>query len=115
MSRGIHTDVIAELAKGSFNTAFLVKIDFATPVYLTDYAHDILYSSISYDSGGQLLNITPINETSSITVGSISINLSSVHQATIATLLSENYIDKQVVVSRVVLTNAGVIIGYCCL
>lgn len=111
MSRVIHADVITELAKDHFNTAFLVKIDFATAVYLTDYAHDITHSSITYDAGGHLLGISSVSETSEVRVGSITINLSGVQQAHIATLLSGGYVDRQVVISRVVLNDVGVIIG----
>jgi len=111
MSRAVHSSVIAELAKNAFEMAHLVKIDFATAVYLTDHAHDISHSSITYEAGGHLLGIAAINETSEIRVGSVSLKLSGVQQAQIATLLSGNYIDRQVTIKRVVLDSVGAIIG----
>ena len=111
MSRVIHADVITELAKDSFNTAFLVKIDFTSAVYVTDYAHDITHNSTTYEAGGHLLGIAPISETSEVSVGSITISLSGVQQAHISTLLSGGYIDRLVIISRVVLNDAGAVIG----
>jgi len=111
MSRVIHADVITELAKSSFQTAHLVKINFVTPVYLSDYAHDIAFGGVSYEAGGQLLGIDNISETSEVRVGSIGLTLSGVHQASIATLLSEETTDRQVVIYKAVIDPAGLIIG----
>lgn len=111
MTRIIHADVVTELAKPSFRTAHLIKIDFSTPVYLSDYAHDITYNSINYEAGGQLLDVASITETADIRVGSIGINLTSVHQASIATLLSEETTDRQAVIYRAAIDSSGVIIG----
>tara|TARA_R100001377_G_scaffold8546_1_gene4466 strand:+ start:52 stop:606 length:555 start_codon:yes stop_codon:yes gene_type:complete len=111
MSRGIHSDVITELAKDAFNMAHLVSIDFSTPVYLTDYSHDIVFSNNTYSSSSHLLGMADVNETSDAQIGTFTINLSGVNQTFIAILLSENYIDRGVVISRAILNSAGAIIG----
>ena len=111
MSRGIHADVITELAKDAFNMAHLVTIDFSTKVYLTDYAHDITYGVNEYSSSSHLLSLSQVNETSESKVGSFTINLSSVEQTFVAVLLGENYIDREVTISRAILDSAGAIIG----
>ena len=111
MSRGIHADVITELAKDSFNMAHIVSIDFSQTVYLTDYAHDISYGGNTYNSSSHLLGLSQVNETSDAQVGTFTVNLSGVEQSFIAILLSENYIDRQVVIDRVILNSVGGIIG----
>ena len=111
MSRGIHADVITELAKDAFNMAHLVTIDFSTTVFLTDYAHDITYGGNEYSSSSHLLALSQVNETSESKVGSFTINLSSVEQSFVSILLSENYIDREVIISRVILDSTGTIIG----
>tara|TARA_R110002074_G_scaffold36256_1_gene98805 strand:+ start:148 stop:702 length:555 start_codon:yes stop_codon:yes gene_type:complete len=111
VSRGIHADVITELAKDAFNMAHLVTIDFSTTVFLTDYAHDITYGGNEYSSSSHLLALSQVNETSESKVGSFTINLSSVEQTFVSLLLGENYIDREVTISRVILDSTGAIIG----
>ena len=111
MSRGIHADVITELAKDAFNMAHLVKIDFSQTVFLTDYAHGITYGGNEYSSSGHLLDLSQVNETSESKVGSFTINLSGVEQTFVSILLSEDFIDREVGISRVILDSEGAIIG----
>jgi hypothetical protein len=111
MSRGIHSDVITELAKDAFNMAHLVSIDFSTTLYLTDFAYDIVYSGNNYNSSAHLLSMTDVNETPDVQVGTFTINLSGVEQSFISILLGENHIDKEVIISRVILNSSGAIIG----
>ena len=111
MTRVIHADVITELAKPSFRTARLIKIDFALPVFLCDFYQDIIYNSNTYEAGGQLIGIPSINETSAVRVSSVSLNLSGVHQSTVSTILSENTVDRKVTMYRAVIDDSGVIIG----
>ena len=111
MSRGIHADVITELAKDSFNMAHLLTIDFATPSYMTDYRHDLVDNSITYIASDYLLAMGDVSESNEIQVGSINIELSGVGNAYISTLLLENYIDRKVNIQRVLLTDTGATIG----
>ena len=111
MSRGVHSDVITELAKDSFQMAHLVKIDFETPVYLTESPISITYSSNAYLPSSHLRNISSVSETSEVQVGTINITLSGVSQEYVAILLGQKYIDRQVTVNRVVLNDSHGIIG----
>ena len=49
MSRPINSATIAELAKDSFITAHLVKIDFETAIYITECPQDLVYSGDTYN------------------------------------------------------------------
>ena len=111
MSRGIHADVVTELAKDSFNMAHLVTIDFSTTVNLTDYRHDLVENSVTYSASSYLLGMGGVSESTEAQVGSINIQLSGVGSAYVAILLSENYIDRKVSIKRVLLDDSGVIIG----
>lgn len=111
MSRGIHADVITELAKDSFDMAHLVSIDFSAPVYLTDHAHDISHGGNDYVSSSHLLGLSQVNETSNIKTSTLTINLSSVDSYFITRLLNENYIDRAVTISRIILNSSGTIVG----
>jgi len=111
MSRGIHADVITELAKDSFNMAHLVTIDFSTSVNLTDYRHDLVDGSVTYQASSYLLGMGDVSESTEAQIGSINIELSGVGPSYISILLTENYIDRKVTIKRVLLDDSGVIIG----
>ena len=111
MSRPINSATIAELAKDSFITAHLVKIDFETAVYLTECPQNLGYSGNTYNSSSALKGISSVTETSEVQVGAVSITLSGVSQEYISILLSQTYIDRQVTVQRVLLGNDYSIIG----
>ena len=111
MSRAIHASTIAELAKDSFTQAHLVKIDFETPVYLTESPIDLVYSGQTYTSSSALKSIPSVTESAKVQVGTANITLSGVSQEYIAILLSQAYIDRQLTINRVVLNDDYSIIG----
>ena len=111
MSRAIHADTIAELAKDSFITAHLVKIDFETAIYLTESPLNISYSGDTYQSSSALKGISSVTETSEVQVGSVGVTLSGVSQEYISILLSQSYIDRQITIQRVLLNDDYSIIG----
>jgi len=111
MSRGIHADVITELAKDSFQMAHLVSVSFDTPEYFTDSQADIVYGGNTYNSTGSLLSISSVSESTNLQVGSLVLNLSAANQAYVSILLSETYVDRAVIIQRVLLDSAHSIIG----
>jgi len=113
VSRGITQAVIDELSSGSFNMAALVHIDFATPVYLTDYHHNLPYGGDTYGVSGHLLDIGNVSESHELDVGEIDITFSGKDQSYIALLLSENYVGRDVNITNVVVSDAGAVIGHC--
>ncbi len=111
MGRAIHADVITEIAKNTCTMAHLVFIDFATPVFITDCAHDLTSNGNTYQAGGHLVNVSPANENSDLRVGMLTITLSGVNQAYISILLNQSYVNRQASISRVFLDDSGQIIG----
>ena len=111
MSRAINADTIAQLAKDSFITAHLVKIDFSTAIYLTESPINISYSGNTYASSSALKGISSVTEVSEVQVGSVSVTLSGVAQEYISILLSQSYIDRQITIQRVLLNDDYSIIG----
>ena len=103
MSRAIHPDVIAELAKDQFLMAHLVVINFDEPVHITDHDHALTYGGQTYEAGGHLLGMSPVNESSELRVGSFQLNLSGVDQAYISLLLSQQVTNRRVFIQRVIL------------
>jgi len=111
VSRTIHADTITELAKDSFQMAHLLKLDFSTPVYVTECPMDLTYGGITYNSSSALRGISSVTETSEVQVGSVSVSLSGVNQAYISILLGQGYIDRQLTIQRVLLGANYSVIG----
>lgn len=111
MSRGIGQSVITELAKDAFEMAHIITIDFSNKVYLTNHAHDISYGSNTYSASAHILQISDANEVTGPNASTFTLNLSGVQQSFISILLSENYVDREVVVDMVVLDSSGSVIG----
>ena len=68
--------------------------------YYTDAPYDIVYNSNTYLAQGIFLSITTANETSDLTITSITINLSALDSSTVSTFAVSTIINKDVVVHR---------------
>ena len=107
MSRGISSAVITKLGSSGFEMANVVKIDFSTPVYITDHIRNIDYDGNTYQASSSVLAIGSTTETQEVEVGEVSITLSAVDRGYLATLLSENWVARQVTIDRVVKLDDG--------
>jgi len=115
MARGLSTAVKNELATGNINPVILVKIAFATPVYLTNCSFDLVSSvsgsSETYSSSGHLKGITNVSETNSPTKNSLALSLSGVDQTYISLVLNENIINAEVKIWRGFLDDSNALIS----
>ena len=100
MSRGLSSSIKTELAKGSFIMSHLVKLEFNTTYYYTDFSSDIVDGSDTYSASGFLREIGTINETSTLTTGTLSLQLSGVNQTLISDLLNYGHLNKKATVKR---------------
>ena len=100
MSRGLSSDIKTQLASTSFVMAHLVKLEFNTTYYYTDFSSDIVDGSDTYSANGFLQKIGSISESSSLTIGSLSLSLSGVNQTLISDLLGNGHIHRKVAIKR---------------
>lgn len=110
MSRTIGANVAAAMASDSQRMAHLLQIGFDTPVYITDWSHNLPYGGNTYEAGGHLIQISPVDETAEIRTGGINVTLSGVNQTYVAVVLGQNVTNKPVVLRRVWLDASGQII-----
>ena len=108
MSRGIDSVTQTELDKKSFNIINLMEFQNigGTDTYITDAPIDIIYNSNTYQSLGQLLGMTDIQEEEDLKIESIDITLSAIDTDIVKLFLDYDYIDRRVLVHRAV-TGAG--------
>lgn len=111
MARSIHADTLAALQSDGFRLAHLIHFGFATPIYITDYAHDLAYGGNTYDASPHLLKVPPATETRDLRVNSCSITLSGAEQSYISIMLQEQWINRQVTIEKAVISATGAVIG----
>jgi len=111
MTRAIDASTIAELAKDDFNLATLIKLEFDTPLYITDWDRSVTALSATWVSSPHFMSSGDVTETSDLRVNTVNITLSGVEQSYISIFLSQDYIDKPIKFYRAVLDDSDVVIG----
>ena len=115
MARGLTTAVKNELATQNINPILLVKLNFNTPVYLTNCSFNLVSSisgsSETYQANGHLRGITNVSESNKPTKNTLALSLSGVDQTYISIALNENIINKDVEIYRGFLDNTNSIIA----
>jgi hypothetical protein len=111
MSRVTNSATITALASDSIRLATLIKLNFPTPVYITDYGQDVTYSTITYQASSYILEVGDASESGDIRVNSMDLTLSSVGQTYVSLFLQSDYVNKQVLVQRVCLDDNDNVIG----
>ena len=115
-SRGLHSDITTELAKGAYTSIHLVDLTLgtvATPVlyYYTDHTSDIVVGGNTYLASGFLLNFGTVKEDKKMTTGTMNLVLSAVNQTIISDVLTNGYIHRPVKIQRAYLTSANVLVS----
>ena len=111
MTRSIASATQTKLAGRQIFVADLIELQLSTPQYLTTTNIDIDYdSSTAPDAGtntylaqGQFLAYGNIVESADLRISSIDMTFTAVDTTTIALLMSNDYIDKRVVIYRAIL------------
>lgn len=111
MPRGLDSSLITELAKDDFNLCSLLFMDIGNGIRLTDYAHDITYSSNTYSASDHLLSIGAPKETRDLRVNTLTVTLSGVEQTYITLMLTNDYVNRPVQFYKAAISASGAIIG----
>lgn len=109
--RGMSAAMLAEIAKSEVLTCLLVEmyVDSGT-LYFTDAYMDLTWNSNTYSSAGNFLSISDITESINDEIPSISLVLSGVPAANVAIALSQDVIDRQVIIRRAYLDASYLVI-----
>lgn len=111
MGRTVNASTITALESDNFRMAHLVKIEFTSPILFTDYFHDIVDGSDTYQATGHPLAMASPKETRELRVNTISLTVSAVDQAYVSIFLSSDWINRRVLVQKAVIDTSGSIIG----
>ena len=115
-SRGLHSDITTELAKGAYTSIHLVDLTLgtvATPVscYYTDHTTDIVVGGNTYLANGFLLNFGSVKEDKKMSTGTMNLILSAVNQTIISDVLTNGYIHRPVKIQRAYISSANVLVS----
>jgi len=111
-NRGSTTAFQTEIKKDQSHPLHLIEIylDSAT-YYVTDNFRDVTFSSNTYTALGFFLNFDPIEESAAINASKITLGLSGVDQQYTNLFLTENYVDRRVVIRKAFISTANALIA----
>jgi len=78
MARSISASLQTQIANDANKLAFLVELNFSTPLRFTNFYRDITYDSDSYEAGGSFVNVSASQETGEAEINELSITMSNV-------------------------------------
>jgi hypothetical protein len=101
MARSLTTEVQAAAAANKISTCHLltVYLDNQT-LYWCDYHRAVDFGGNTYSAAGDLLGFDGLEETSDVTVNSVTCTLTGVDSVNIGLLLSNSYIDRRITIHR---------------
>lgn len=111
MPRGLNSSLKTALQQDSFRFCNLIYIDVGSGIRLTDYGHDISYSSNTYSASDHLLRVGEAKESRELRVNTLSLSLSGVEQTYISLFLGSDYVNRQIIMYKAAIDDAGAIIG----
>ena len=92
MSRNLTTAVQNELAASELQPFFAIKLAFDSgDVRIWTGYNDITVASETYIGGGQLLSISPIEETVEIAARGVNLALNGINSSLVSVALTESY------------------------
>jgi ribosomal protein S17 len=109
--RGMTAAVLTEVAESQNKPFHLVEIYFTSgTVYFTDSDLDITWNSNTYSAAGYFLTFSEINEQNALTVSEIEVQLSGVDQTYITEILSETFMDRNLIIRKGFLNDSNAVI-----
>lgn len=110
--RDMTASMITEVAKQKNEPFHLYDFYFDSgTIYLTDAGMNLTWSSNTYTNAGKALGFDAIEESVEVEVTEIQIHLTGVASDIISTVLTEDFIDRRVIVRKGFLNSSGAIIA----
>ena len=108
---GVTAGVAAELGLAANQPIHLYEATFENgTVYLTDAPFTISWNGNEYGAAGQALGFADVAESAALRLNSIQVRLSGVDQSFIGILLNEDYVGRQIVIRKALLSGGGVMV-----
>ncbi len=99
-NRGMSAAMLSEIAGQKIRIFHLLELYFSTVGYLTTARRNIVWNGNTYHALGNWLSFGEVEESTEIRSGTMNVTLSGVNQANIQMALTENFIERSVIVRR---------------
>lgn len=99
-NRGATSAYLTALANRNIAQFNMVKIEFSSVLYLTDYTRNLSWSSQTWFANGMITGIPQIMGSMEMSMQLIDIEISGADLSILSTILSENYLNKKVLIYR---------------
>lgn len=114
--RTIDSATQANIDSGKLETAHLVEIKLNSSdnlhdyyIHVTEFAHDINYSSNVYYSLGHLLTISNLDQTNDLQIQNATLTFSGIDGVYVSYLFNYEYIDRYICIRRAFLSNGSIV------
>jgi len=108
----LHADTSTQLESGELKTAHLVEVILTNAngtdvsILMTDYNVDLTISGKTYLASGHLLGISEISTSNDLQINDVTVSLSGIDGTKISEVLSYNYIDRELHITRAFLNSS---------
>tara|TARA_R100000781_G_scaffold115013_1_gene88473 strand:- start:5751 stop:7529 length:1779 start_codon:yes stop_codon:yes gene_type:complete len=110
-NRGSSTAFRTEIVKDQSKPCHLIEVYLDSTHYVTDSFRDITYNSNTYSALGFFLGFDSIEESAQISASSMTLTLSGVDQTYTNLLLSQNYVDRKVIIRKAFINSSNALIS----
>ena len=111
MTRSIHASTLAILADDAVRIAHFLTFEFTTTLTFTDYGHSIDYGGDTYTATNGFVSLSDPSESEDLRVNSLTVQMSGVEQSFISIFLSEDWVNRRVLLQTAFLNSSDVVIG----
>lgn len=109
--RDIPNEVITALESGVFRMAFLVRLEFDTPIRFSSLYETRTFDGVTYVGGGNLGSISSFSEGTDLEPQQYSVTLSGINDATLQAIGGSNYLNRDARCYVVMLDEDGNALG----
>jgi len=110
-NRGSSAAFQTEIVKDQSQPCHLIEVYLDDTHYVTDSFRDISYNSNTYSALGFFLSFDSIEESAQISASSMTLTLSGVDQTYTNLLLTQNYVDRKVIIRKAFINSSNALIS----
>lgn len=111
MPRSLSSDLQTQVSSTATKTAFLVELNLASTIRLTDWYSNVTYDSNSYEAGGSFLTVDSTTETGQLQVNEINLGFSNITDQVRSLVQDGSFTDKTVEIYLAYFNSDETIIG----
>jgi hypothetical protein len=111
VTRAINSSTAAILSDPSLRLAHFVTMVFSSTLRFTDYGHNITNGGNTFVAVNGFIDISDPSESEDLRVNSLTLQMSGVDQTFIGVFLTENWINRRVILQTVFLDASDAVVG----